>query len=99
MTAMADTEWEIVIRDPAADENIHVKRLTPKELARFAGFLPLDLQSEFTPEYMVTAIFRRVPDPEEAARIAAERLELNRLAAKAGQRVQQKLKEQGYVQS
>ena|SRR5579859_5040345 len=99
MTAMADTEWEIVIRDPAADAYTIVFRLTAKQLAEAAKIVPMDLQSEFTPEYMLVAVLRRVPDPEEAARILAERRERDRLASEAGQRVQQMLKEQGYVQS
>ncbi len=97
---MADTQFEIALKDLAADEMIPlVSPVPPRLLARLVKTMPgIDLQSEFSQEIMLVAILRPVPDPEAAERIAAERRERDELSAAAGRKIQQQLKEQGQIQ-
>ena len=92
---MADIIWDIKIRNLAADEDVLVASLGPRQILALG--LPLDLMSEFGNVYQVTATISPRDTSVDLEALAVERKELDRLAGEAGRKVRKMLKDQGYV--
>lgn len=92
---MAEQEWEVKIRNLAADEDIVVAKLGPRQVAKLG--LPLDLISEFGSVYQVTATISQVVDDTGVEERAKERRALDDLANAAGRKIRKMLKEQGHA--
>ena len=92
---MADQQWEIVIRDNAAEADLSLGVVPPKILKRLVEMLYIDLGAYDQLAYQFPVILRLVPDPEEARKVAEMRQTLNEAAAEAGRRIAKALKDQG----
>ena len=92
---MAEQQWELVIRDNAAEADLSLGIVPPRILKRLVAMLYIDLGAYDQLAYQFPVILRLVPDPEEAHKVAEMRRTLNEAAAEAGRRIEKALKDQG----
>ena len=88
---MAEQQWELVIRDNAAEADLSLGVVPPRILKRLVAMLYIDLGAYDQLAYQFPVILRLVPDPEEARKVAEMRRTLNEAAAEAGRRIDQGL--------